>query len=267
MKLDQLFSINGKTAVVTGGSRGIGEMITAGFLANGVKVYITARKAGPLIDKAKELSDQYGQECIAIPSDLSSHGGIVEFADELKTRESSVNFLINNAGAAWAEPLDTFSEEGWDRVMDLNVKSLFFVTQQFLPLLRANANNEDPSRIINVGSIDGINTPVFETYPYGPSKAAVHHLTRVLSAKLVKEDIIVNAIAPGPFPSNMLGPAVGHDYSGIAKANPRSRVGTPEDIAGLTIFLCSRAGAFTVGETITCDGGLVARSGHDLSGG
>tara|TARA_B100000214_G_scaffold233581_1_gene170569 strand:- start:51 stop:506 length:456 start_codon:yes stop_codon:yes gene_type:complete len=151
--------------------------------------------------------------------------------------------------------------------MDLNVKSLFFVTQQLLPLLRVNADNEDPSRIINVGSIDGINTPVFETYPYGPSKAAVHHLTRVLSAKLVKEDIIVNAIAPGPFPSNMLGPAVGHDYSGIAKANPRSRVGTPEDIAGLTIFLCSRAGAFTVGETISCDGGLVARSGHDLSGG
>ena len=199
MKLDQLFSIEGKTAVVTGGSRGIGEMITAGFLANGVKVYITARKAGPLIDKAKELSDQYGQECIAIPSDLSSHGGIVEFADELKTRESSVDFLINNAGAAWAEPLDTFSEEGWDRVMDLNVKSLFFVTQQLLPLLRVNADNEDPSRIINVGSIDGINTPVFETYPYGPSTAAVHHLTRVLSAKLVKEDIIVNAIAPGPF--------------------------------------------------------------------
>ena len=196
MKLDQLFSIEGKIAVVTGGSRGIGEMITAGFLANGVKVYITARKAGPLIDKAKELSDQYGQECIAIPSDLSSHGGIVEFANELKTRESSVDFLINNAGAAWAEPLDTFSEEGWDRVMDLNVKSLFFVTQQLLPLLRVNADNDDPSRIINVGSIDGINTPVFETYPYGPSKAAVHHLTRVLSAKLVKEDIIVNAIAP-----------------------------------------------------------------------
>ena len=146
-----------------------------------------------------------GQECIAIPSDLSSHAGIVEFADELKTRESSVDFLINNAGAAWAEPLDTFSEEGWDRVMDLNVKSLFFVTQQLLPLLRVNADNDDPSRIINVGSIDGINTPVFETYPYGPSKAAVHHLTRVLSAKLVKEDIIVNAIAPGPFQAICLG--------------------------------------------------------------
>ena len=223
MKLDQLFSIKGKTAVVTGGSRGIGEMITAGFLANGVKVYITARKAGPLIDKAKELSDQFGQECIAIPSDLSSHDGIVEFADELKTRESSVDFLINNAGAAWAEPLDTFSEEGWDRVMDLNVKSLFFATQQLLPLLRVNADNDDPSRIINVGSIDGINTPVFETYPYGPSKAAVHHLTRVLSAKLVKEDIIVNAIAPVRFQAICLDLRLAMIIQELRKQNPRSR--------------------------------------------
>ena len=136
---------------------------------------------------------------------------------------------------------------------DMNVKSLFFVTQQLLQLLRVNADNEDPSRIINVGSIDGINTPVFETYPYGPSKAAVHHLTRVLSAKLVKEDIIVNAIAPGPFPSNMLGPAVGHDYSGIAKANPRSRVGTPEDIANAVLYLASDEASFTNGAVLVVD--------------
>ena len=233
-----------------------------GFVGSNIAIYLKKK-----LKKAKISSlDNLTRKGSILNRDRLKIHRIKNFNFNIEKFEK-IDFLINNAGAAWAEPLDTFSEEGWDRVMDLNVKSLFFVTQQLLPLLRVNADNEDPSRIINVGSIDGINTPVFETYPYGPSKAAVHHLTRVLSAKLVKEDIIVNAIAPGPFPSNMLGPAVGHDYSGIAKANPRSRVGTPEDIAGLTIFLCSRAGAFTVGETITCDGGLVARSGHDLSGG
>ena len=266
MNLQELFKVEGKIAVVTGGSRGIGEMITAGFLANGVKVYITARKFDALQAKAKELSKHYDQECIPIAADLSTKEGVDIFCNEIKQHETHIDILINNAGAAWAEPIDTFSEKGWDKVMDLNVKSTFFITQQLLPLLRKNASNDDPSRVINIGSIDGISTPVFESYPYGASKAAVHHLTRVLSARLVKEDILVNAIAPGPFPSNMLGPAVAFDYSGIASVNPRKRVGTPEDIAGLAIFLCSRAGSYTVGETITCDGGLVSRSGHDLSG-
>ena len=266
MDINSLFSVDGKVAVVTGGSRGIGEMITAGFLANGVKVYISARKAPALIEKAKELSEKYDQECVPIPCDLSSIDGIKNFLKIISEKEDGIDFLVNNAGAAWGESFETFSEQGWDKVMDLNVKSTFFITQQLLPLLRKNASNDDPSRVINIGSIDGINTPVFESYPYGASKAAVHHLTRVLSARLVREDILVNAIAPGPFPSDMLGPAVAYDYSGIASVNPRKRVGTPEDIAGLAIFLCSRAGSYTVGETITCDGGLVSRSGHDLSG-
>ena len=148
--------------------------------------------------------------------------------------------------------------------MDLNVKSLFFLTQKLKPLLTKSASLEDPSRVINIGSIDGLNIPMFETFSYSTSKAAVHHLTRHLAKRLVGENILVNAIAPGPYPSNMLGSAVAHDYSQIAASNPRKRVGTPEDIAGLVIFLCSRAGAYTVGETITTDGGLVKTSGHNL---
>ena len=148
--------------------------------------------------------------------------------------------------------------------MDLNVKSIFFLTQELAPLLRVNGTIEDPSRIINIGSIDGMNVAAFETYSYGASKAAVHHLTRQLAKRLIDENILVNGIAPGPFPSNMLGAAVAHDYSEIAKRNPRKRIGTPQDMAGLAIFLCSRAGAFTVGETITCDGGIVKLGGHNL---
>ncbi len=205
MKISDLFSIENKVAVVTGGSRGIGEMITAGFLANGVKVYISARKAPALIDKAKELSDKYQQDCIPVPCDLSTMEGIEEFSSIIQDSEDGIDFLINNAGAAWGEPLESFSEKGWDKVMDLNVKSIFFLTQKFKNLLSNNASEDDPSRVINIGSIDGLNVPAMETYPYGASKAAVHHLTRVLAAKLVKENILVNAIAPGPYPSAMLG--------------------------------------------------------------
>ncbi len=265
MNINELFNVEGKTAVVTGGSRGIGEMITAGLLANGVKVYITARKIGPLLAKAEELSNKYNGECIALGCDLSTLEGVTSFANQIKEKEEGIDFLINNAGAAWAEPFDTFSEAGWDKVMDLNTKSLFFLSQQMKPLLTKNASLEDPSRIINIGSIDGLNTPAFETFSYSTSKAAVHHLTRHLAHRLVRENILVNAIAPGPYPSNMLGAAVAHDYSEIAKRNPRKRVGTPEDIAGLVIFMCSRAGAYTVGETVTSDGGIVKTSSHNLS--
>ena len=265
MDIKSLFDVRGKIALVTGGSRGIGEMITTGFLANGVKVYISARKAPALIEKANELSEKYGQQCIPIPCDLSTMDGIKTFVKEISSKEDGIDFLINNAGAAWGEPLDSFSEKGWDKVMDLNVKSVFFLTQQLRILLAKNASNDDPSRVVNIGSIDGLNVPSMETYPYGASKAAVHHLTRVLAARLVNENILVNAIAPGPYPSNMLGAAVNFDYSEIAKRNPRKRVGTPEDIAGLAIFLCSRAGAYTVGETITSDGGIVKTTSHNLS--
>ena len=265
MEIEKLFGIKGKVALVTGGSRGIGEMITAGFLANGVKVYISARKAPALIEKAKELSKKYNQECIPIPCDISSMEGIIELSKKLAEHEEGIDFLVNNAGAAWGESYESFSEAGWDKVMDLNVKSLFFLTQKMKALLLKRTSLEDPSRVINIGSIDGLNVPALPTFSYSASKAAVHHLTRVMAAELVSENILVNAIAPGPYPSNMLGAAVNHDYSEIEKRNPRKRVGTPEDIAGLAIFLCSRAGSYTVGETITSDGGIVKTASHNLS--
>ena len=262
--MKNLFSIEGKTALVTGGSRGIGEMIAAGFLANGAKVYISSRKAETCDATAKRLQDEYGGECISLPADLSNLEGIESLVGQLS--DTSLDILVNNAGASWGEPIDEYSEKGWDKVMDTNVKGVFFLTQKLLPLLRSSGTAEDPSRVINIGSIDGIKTGLFDAFSYGPSKAALHHLTRVLAASLVKENIIVNAIAPGPFPTWMLSTGVGGggdldiDWAAVGDSNPRGRVGTPEDIAGLAIFLCSRAGAYTVGETITCDGGAVASS-------
>ena len=262
--MKNLFSIEGKTALVTGGSRGIGEMIAAGFLANGAKVYISSRKAETCDATAKRLQEEYGGECISLPADLSNLEGIESLVGQLS--DTSLDILVNNAGASWGEPIDEYSEKGWDKVMDTNVKGVFFLTQKLLPLLRSSGTAEDPSRVINIGSIDGIKTGLFDAFSYGPSKAALHHLTRVLAASLVKENIIVNAIAPGPFPTWMLSTGVGGggdldiDWAAVGDSNARGRVGTPEDIAGLAIFLCSRAGAYTVGETITCDGGAVASS-------
>ncbi|MFM7756778.1 MAG: SDR family oxidoreductase [Actinomycetota bacterium] len=264
LKIQDLFSVAGKVALVTGGSRGIGEMIAAGFLTNGAKVYISSRKADACHDTAKRLSDRYGGECVSLPANLSELSGIDALTASLKEREPHLDILVNNAGVSWGAPLDEFPEVGWDKVFDTNVKGVFFLTQRLLPLLEARATNDDPSRIVNIGSIDGMRTPIFDTHSYGPSKAALHTLTQQMAAKLVKRNIIANAIAPGPFPTWMLSTGVGTggdvegtDWSVIGRTNPRKRVGTPQDIVGLTIFLCSRAGAFTVGEVITCDGGTV----------
>ncbi|MGI8792197.1 MAG: SDR family NAD(P)-dependent oxidoreductase [Acidimicrobiales bacterium] len=268
MDFNNLFSIEGKVALVTGGSRGIGEMIAAGFLANGAKVYISSRKAEVCGATAARLSAEFGGECISLPGNLAEIDGIDAVVAELQRRESQLDILVNNAGVSWGAPLEEFPENGWDKVMDTNVKGVFFLTQKLLPLLEVGATSEDPSRVINVGSIDGIQTPVFETFSYGPSKAAVHHLTRVLAAHLVRRNILVNAIAPGPFPTWMLSTGVGTggdvegtDWNLVGRTNPRGRVGTAEDIAGLAIFLSSRAGAYTVGEVITCDGGSVIGAG------
>ena len=263
--MNNLFSIKGKVALITGGSRGIGEMIAAGFLANGAKVYISSRKSDVCDATAKRLQEEFGGECISVPADLSNLEGINTLANSISEKDS-LDILVNNAGASWGEPIDEYSEKGWDKVMDTNVKGVFFLTQKLLPLLRKSGTAEDPSRVINIGSIDGIKTGLFDAFSYGPSKAALHHLTRVLAASLVRENIIVNAIAPGPFPTWMLSTGVGGggdidiDWSEVGNSNPRGRVGTAEDIAGLAIFLSSRAGAYTVGQTITCDGGVVASS-------
>jgi 2-deoxy-D-gluconate 3-dehydrogenase len=264
LKLDHLFSVEGKVALVTGGSRGIGEMIAAGLLTNGATVYISSRKADVCDATAERLAAEYGGTCVSLPADLSGLDGIESLASALSEREERLDILVNNAGVSWGAPLEEFPENGWDKVFDTNVKGVFFLTQRLLPLLEAAATAEDPSRVINIGSIDGIRTPVFDTHSYGPSKAAVHALTRQMAAKLVKRHVLVNAIAPGPFPTWMLSTGVGTggdvdgtDWDAVGSLTPSGRVGTPEDIAGLAIFLSSRAGAYTVGEVITCDGGAV----------
>ncbi|MFK7914778.1 MAG: SDR family oxidoreductase [Pseudomonadales bacterium] len=262
--MNNLFSIKGKTALITGGSRGIGEMIAAGFLANGAKVYISSRKKEVCDATAARLSKEYGGECISLPANLADLPGIEGLVSELSKHEQQLDILVNNAGVSWGAPLEEFPEIGWDKVMDTNVKGYFFLTQKLLPLLRSAASPERPARVINVGSIDGIKTPVFDTFSYGPSKAAAHYLTRVLAAHLAKDHIRVNAIAPGPFPTYMLSTGVGGggdvdntDWDSVASRNPSGRVGTPEDVAGIAIFLSSRASDFTTGEVISCDGGVV----------
>ena len=264
LSIGNLFSVKDKVVVVTGGSRGIGEMIAAGFLANGARVYISSRKADVCDATAQRLTEQYGGTCVSLPANLAELDGIDAFTTDFRGREQQLHVLVNNAGVSWGASLEEFPEVGWDKVMDTNVKGVFFLTQRLWPLLEAAASHEDPARVINIGSIDGIRPPTFETYSYGPSKAAVHMLTRQLANRLVERNVLVNAIAPGPFPTWMLSTGVGTggdvegtDWDAVGRGNPRGRVGTPEDRAGLAIFLASRAGAFTVGEVITCDGGIV----------
>lgn len=251
--MKNLFDISGKVAIVTGGSRGIGEMIAKGFVENGAKVYITARKADACNATAERLSE-YGT-CISLPHDLSSLEGVESFVKEIEAREDKLDILVNNAGAAWGEPLDSYSEKGWDKVFDINLKGPFFLTQKLLPLLRKAATYEAPARIVNTASINGIEPPVLETYAYSSSKAGMIMLTRHLAGRLASENILVNAIAPGPFPSNMMAATLAEMGDAIKAENPRKRIGEPEDIAGVAIFLASRASAYTTGACIPCDGG------------
>lgn len=252
--MNDLFSVKGKVALVTGGSRGIGLMIARGFVANGVKTYISSRDAETCAAIAKELS-AHG-DCIAIPADLSSSAGIATVSEALAKAEPHLDILVNNAGANWAAPIDEYPETGWDKVLNLNLKSIFFLTQALLPLLRKNASAEDPARIINTGSIDGLHVPGLETYAYSSSKAAVHHLTRTLARRLASENMTVNAIAPGPFESKMMAATLKNFGDAIVASVPRGRIGEPEDMAGTAIYLASRAAAYVTGAVIPVDGGM-----------
>src|SRR5712671_3109748 len=252
-----LFSLKGRVAVVTGGSRGIGKMIAAGFLAHGAaKVYITARKAGPCEATAKELSAAYDGECIALPIDISTVEGCEKLAGEIIRLEPKLDILVNNAGAAWGAEFDEFPESGWDKVMDLNVKSLFFLTKALAKPLRAAASAEKPAKVINIASIDGIFVNPMETYSYAASKAGLIHLTRRMAVRLIKDHIVVSAIAPGPFKSDM-NKAARDNADDVATRVPSGRIGSDEDMAGAAIYLASRAGDYVVGATIAVDGGIV----------
>ena len=256
--MENLFDLKGKIALVTGGSRGIGAMIAEGFVKNGVKTYITSRKAQACDMKAKELSE-FG-ECISVPTDLTDMNEMNKLVSQIKDREDNLNILVNNAGAAWGASFDDFPENGWDKVMDTNVKSVFFLTQKLVDILESSASASDPSRIINIGSIDGLGIPRAETYSYPASKAAVHQLTRVLANRLANRNININAIAPGPFQSNMMAHTLEEYGEEIKSSVPRGRIGIPEDMAGTSIFLCSKASSYITGTIIPVDGGsLIAR--------
>ncbi len=256
--MKNLFSIEGKVAVVTGGSRGIGAMIARGFVENGARTYISARKAEACQKTAEELS-KYGS-CVAIPADLSTKEGQDHLFRSLQEKEPRLHILVNNAGANWAAPIDEFPESGWDKVMNLNLKSIFFLTQKFLPLLRAAGNQEDPARVINIASIDGLKAPLPETYAYSASKSGVIHLTRTLARRLAQDNINVNAVAPGPFESKMMAETLRAFGEAIVEMNPRKRIGRPEDMAGVAIYLASMASSYVTGITIPVDGGIVACS-------
>jgi NAD(P)-dependent dehydrogenase (short-subunit alcohol dehydrogenase family) len=248
-----LFSIDGKTALVTGGSRGIGKMIATGFVEAGAKVYIAARKHAASEETAAELS-KIG-ECIALEADLSSEEGCRALATEIENREEKLDILVNNAGATWAVPIEDFGDAAWDRALNVNVKGVFHMTRFLLAELRAAATPEDPARVINIGSIDGLRVPRMDTYSYSSSKAAVHMLTRHLAAKLAP-DITVNAIAPGPFESKMMAETLRNFGDQIASSAPLRRIGRPDDMAGTAIFLASRAGSYLTGAVIPVDGGI-----------
>jgi NAD(P)-dependent dehydrogenase (short-subunit alcohol dehydrogenase family) len=248
-----LFSLEGKVALVTGGSRGIGRMIARGFVENGARTYVSSRKAEVCEAVAKELSAS--GTCVALPADLSRMEEVARLVRELSAREPALHVLVNNAGANWGAPLAEFPESGWDKVMDLNLKSIFFLTRDLVPLLRRGATPADPTRVIMIGSIDGLHVPALETYAYSASKAAVHHMSAVLAKKL-GPTVTVNAIAPGPFESKMMHETLERFGEGIKKSAPMRRIGEPEDMAGVAVYLASRAGAYVTGATIPVDGGI-----------
>lgn len=254
--MQNLFDIQGKTALVTGGSRGIGLMIAQGLVAQGVKVYIVSRKADAVAKAQQELSAN--GEAIGITADLTIEAEVKKVVERIQSSEDKLHILVNNAGATWGAPMKDYPDSAWDKVLGLNVKAVFNMTREALPLLKSAGSAEDPARVINIGSIAGLRTDAMSAYAYSASKAAVHHLTHQLAHELARQHITVNAIAPGPFHTKMTDFAMKNPQMRevMAREVPLGRIGTPEDAAGLTIFLASRAGAYVTGAVIPLDGGL-----------
>ena len=249
--MNDLFSLTGRTALITGGSRGIGRMIAQGFLAHGARVYISARKADACDQTAAELCAL--GPCVSLPADVSSIEGCHALAAAFAAREEKLDILVNNAGAAWGAPFGEFPEAGWDKVVDLNMKAPFFLTQALNASLR-NAAATRPAKVINIASIDGLSVNPWETFSYAASKAGLIHLTKRMALHLAKENIVVSAIAPGAFASEMNREARDHGEE-TARRIPAGRIGQTEDMAGAAVFLASRAGDYVVGATLVVDGG------------
>ena len=249
-----LFSIEGKTALVTGGGSGIGEMIARGLVQAGAKVYIASRKEDVCNQVAAEISE-FG-ECIGLSADLQEPSECIRLAKEIADREGKLEILVNNAGANWGAPMSEFPSEAWDKVFGVNVKAVFELTRALVPVLEGAASQDDPSRVINIGSIDGLKPPLLDTFSYSASKAAVHQLTRVLAKKLSPKHITVNAVAPGPFQSRMMRATLERFGDSIEKSTPLGRIGRPDDMAGIAVYLSSRAGAYVTGAVIPVDGGI-----------
>ena len=254
--MSNLFSLVGRTALITGGSRGIGRMIAAGFLRQGAKVYISARKAVVCDASAAELSAEFGAgRCISLPGDVSTAAGVAALVAAYNAHEAKLDILVNNAGAAWGAPFDEFPEAGWDKVVDLNLKAPFFLTQALHPQLKAGAAGGQPAKVINIASIDGQTVNPQETYSYAASKAGLIHLTKRMALRLVEDQIIVNALCPGAFASDM-NRAARDEAQAVAARIPARRIGVDDDMAGAAIYLASRAGDYVVGTTLTVDGGV-----------
>eukprot|EP00730_Choanoeca_flexa_P015509 TRINITY_DN7136_c0_g2_i2.p1 TRINITY_DN7136_c0_g2~~TRINITY_DN7136_c0_g2_i2.p1 ORF type:complete len:275 (+),score=62.84 TRINITY_DN7136_c0_g2_i2:180-1004(+) len=260
----KLFDVTNRVVVITGGSRGIGAFLAEAFAVNGAKVYISSRKAKAchnletLLNKQCQRMQSPGQ-VIAVPADLSKEDGIVALATAVEQQEPVVHCLINNAGATWGEPVDTHPASAFDKLMTLNVRAVFQVTQRLLPLLRAGATEERPASVINIGSINGIGVSLMDTFSYSASKAAVHQLTRVLASKLAQDHVIVNAIAPGPFPTKMTEGVLASFGDVVREGVPLKRVGRPSDLAGLALLLAAPSGAYITGTVIPVDGGTLIK--------